>query len=214
MNAIAPIPSVMGSFIASLRANAPIFGGRVAGAADFYAGLRNYNTSAPLPAAYVLPLGQDAERNTTYGGLMQIVHKTIGIAVELDAQRDRRGQDPTMQFETIETQIMASCLNLYVGECRMTQGAYFAGARYLDLDRARLWYQWEFVIEWQLTELDGVQPPSVPLAHIEVDIFGPHGPPPAGTPPAAVVVVPTGEPPIPPATDGPWPDPPAMEDSI
>ena len=48
---------IMAAFISQLRANAPIFSGRVAGAAEFYAGLRNYNTSMPLPAAYVLPLG-------------------------------------------------------------------------------------------------------------------------------------------------------------
>jgi hypothetical protein len=206
VNAIAPPFSIVGGFITSLRANAPIFAGRVAGAAEFYRGLKDYTTSLPLPAAYVLPLGQDAEPNRTYGGLMQIVHKSIGIAVELDAQRDRRGQDPTMGFDTIETQIFASCLNLYLGECRMTQGAYFSGARYLDLDRARLWYQWEFGVDWQINDTDGVQPQSIPLESVEVDIFkGPDVQP--GTMPAAVVLIPTGETPIPP-TDGPWPDPP------
>jgi hypothetical protein len=108
-----------------------------------------------------------------------------------------------MQMEIVETQIFASCLNLVLGDCRMTQGAYFAGARYLDLDRARLFYQWEFTLDWQITELDGVQPLSIPLESIEVDIFkGPDVLP--GTDPAAVVVIPTGDNPIPP-TDGPWP---------
>ena len=111
-----------------------------------------------------------------------------------------------MNFEEIEAQIFASVLNLTIGECRMPRGASFAGARYLDLDRARLFYQWEFNLDWQITDADGVQPESVPIQQIEVDIFGPHGTPPPGTPPAAVVVVPTGEPPYPPATDGPWPD--------
>jgi hypothetical protein len=166
--------SIIGSFISQLRTNALIFEGRVAGAAEFYKGLRDYSTSMPMPAAYVLPLGQDAEPNKTYGGLIQLVHKGIGIAVELDAQRDRRGQDPTMSFEIIETQIMASCLNLYIGECRMTQGVYFTGARYLDLDRARLWYQWEFGLDWQLDDRDGViacgyGDTSPPLDTIEID---------------------------------------------
>lgn len=204
----APAISIMGTLIASLRASAPIFGGRVAGAAEFYAGLRNYNTSMPLPAAYVLPLGQEAEPNQVWNGLIQIVHKTIGVAVELDAQQDRRGQAPAMNFEEIERQIFASCLNLEIGDCRMVRGASFSGARYLDLDRARLFYQWEFNIDWQLTDADGVQPVSVPLDHVEVDIF--HAPGAVGVPgsiPAAVVVVPTGEPPWPPPTDGPWPEP-------
>ena len=205
--------TIMGAFIAQLRGNAPIFGGRVGGSAEFYSGLRNYNTSMALPAAYVLPLGQEAEPNQVWNGLIQIVHKQVGVAVELDAQRDRRGQDPTMSFEDIEAQIFRSVLNLEIGECRMVRGTSFAGARYLDLDRARLFYQWEFNIDWQLTDADGVQPPSVPLEHIEVDIF--HAPGAVGVPgtvPAAVVVVPTGDPPYPPPTDGPWPQPTSTEE--
>jgi hypothetical protein len=158
------------AFIAQLRANAPIFAGRVAGAAEFYAGLRNYNTSMTLPAAYVLPLGQDAEPNQALNGLIQIVHKGIGVAVELDAQQDRRGQAPAMDFDLIETQINASVLNLFIGECRMSRGVYITGARYLDLDRARLFYQWEFGLDWMLTDEDGVQPASVALQAIDVDI--------------------------------------------
>lgn len=208
MNAITQ-PSIMGIFIAQFRLCAPIFGGRVAGAAEFYAGLKNYNTSMALPAAYVLPLGQDAERNTILGGgFQQIVHKTIGVAVEFDAQTDRRGQSPTMNFEEIEAQLFASVLNLFIPGCRMSQGIYFQGARYLDLDRARLFYQWEFGADMLITDIDGVQPDSVPLEHVEVDIF--HAPGAVGVPgsiPAAVVVVPTGEPPYPPPTDGPWPEP-------
>jgi hypothetical protein len=210
MSTTAPA-SICGTFIASLRANAPIFNGRIAGAAEFYKGLRDYSTSMPLPAAYVLPLGQEAEPNNVMNGLVQVIRKGVGIAVELDAQRDRRGQDPAMILEAVEAQIFASCLNLMVDECRMSRGTAFTGARYLDLDRARLWYQWEFGLDWQITDADGVQPPSVPLDHIEVDIFGPHGVPAPGTAPAAVVVVPTGDPPIPPPTDGPWPDPPSKE---
>jgi hypothetical protein len=197
---------IIGTFIEQLRANAPVFGGRVAGAAEFYRGLRDYNTSMPMPAAYVLPLSQEAGPNLIWNGLIQIIQKGVGVAVELDAQTDRRGQKPVMDFDLIEAQINRSVLNLLLPGCNMVRGVYFTGARYLDLDRARLWYQWEFGVDWQIDDTDGVQPASIPLETIEVDIFGPHGTPPPGTPPAAVVQIPTGEAPIPP-TDGPWPDP-------
>ena len=193
---------ILETFIAQLRANAPIFQGRVAGAAEFNRGLRDYNTSLPMPAAYVLPLNQDAERNDIMNGLIQMVHKGVGIAVELDAQQDRRGQHPVSQFDTIETQIFASVLNLQIGECRMTKGAYFTGAHYLDLDRARLFYQWEFGLDWQITDADGVQPDSFPINNIELDIFNRPQP---GDEPAAVMMLPIGDPPYPPPTDGPWP---------
>jgi hypothetical protein len=206
------LSSIIAVCIAQLRTNAPVFGGRVAGAAEYYKGLRDYSTSMPLPAAYVLPLGFEAEPSRGMGGsLFQILHKHLGVAVELDARQDRRGQDPAMQLEDVETQINASILNLFLPGCRMSTGIYAVGARYLDLDRARFWWQWEFGLDWQITDLDGVQPSSIPLDHIEVDIFGPHGVPAPGTMPAATVVVPTGEPPIPPPTDGPWPEP-QMED--
>jgi len=200
------VPSIMATFISQLRANAPIFANRVAGAAEFYAGLKNYNTSLALPAAYVLPLGQEAESNQAAGGdLIQIVHKSIGVAVELDAQTDRRGQDPAMQFPIIEAQLFASVLNMILKDnCpRMSRGVYFQGARYLDLDRARLFYQWEFGLDWQIGTQDGVQIQSVPLAAIEVDIF--KAPVAPWDMPAAVIQIPTGDPPYPPATDGPWP---------
>lgn len=200
------VPSIMATFISQLRANAPIFAGRVAGAAEFYAGLKNYNTAMVLPSAYVLPLGQEAEGNQAAGGdLIQIVHKSVGVAVELDATPDRRGQDPVMQFQVIEAQLFASVLNMILMDAcqRMTKGVYFQGARYLDLDRARLFYQWEFGLDWQIGTQDGVQPQSIPLAGIEVDIF--KAPVAPGDIPPAVIRVPTGEPPYPPATDGPWP---------
>jgi hypothetical protein len=199
------VTGIIGTFIEQVRANAPVFNGRVGGAAEFYRGLRDYNTSMPMPAAYVLPLAQEAGENKLMNGLIQIISKGVGVAVELDAQTDRRGQKPVMDFDMIETQLFASVLNLILPGCRMTRGVYFTGARYLDLDRARLWYQWEFGLDWQIDDSDGVQPDSIPLASIEVDIFkGPNVPP--GTPPAAVVQIRTGETPLPP-TNGPWPDP-------
>lgn len=198
---------ILAAFISQLRANAPMFGGRVAGAAEFQNGLRNYNTSLPLPAAYVVPLIQDAEPNLSYGGLQQIVHMGIGVAVELDAQTDRRGQAPAMDIDTVRAQVFASVLNYRIDDCHMARGASYAGSRPLEvLDRARWFYQFEFNIDWQITEADGFQPIADDLIGVEVDIFGPHGVPPAGTMPAAVVMVATADPdnPIPP-TNGPWP---------
>ena len=115
----------------------------------------------------------------------------IGVAVELDAQTDRRGQAPTMLFDGVRTQIFASVLNLEIGECRMVRGTSYAGARYLDLDRARLFYQFEFSLDWQITDADGVQPKSIPLQAIDVDI---HLEPLSEHPdPAAVVHIVTAE---------------------
>jgi hypothetical protein len=203
---------IIATFISQLRANAPMFGGRVAGAAEFEAGLKNYNTSLPLPAAFVRPLEEEAEPNQVWNGLVQVVHKSIGVVVEVDAQQDRRGQAPIMDLDEVQTQIFASVLNLEIGQCRMVRGTSYSGMRVLALDRARLFYEYVFTLDWQITDADGVQPVStLPLLNIELDIFnapGAVGVP--GSNPAAVVSLDTGDTPVPP-TDGPWPQPDTTE---
>jgi hypothetical protein len=197
---------ILASFISQLRANAPVFGGRVAGAAEFVRGLRDYTTSLALPAAYVLPLAQEAEPNESWGGLQQIVHIGVGVAVELDAQTDRRGQAPAMDLDDVRDQVFASVLNYKLDDCHVARGIAYAGARYLDLDRARLFYQFEFNLDWQITDEDGFHPIADDLIGVEVNIYGPHGVPEPGTMPAAVVMVATADPDNPPPpTNGPWP---------
>jgi hypothetical protein len=200
---------VLGPTIEQLRANCPPLGGNVAGAADFQKGLQNYNTNMVLPAAYVVPLDQEAEtgpnglQNQQMVGLWEIIDKTIGVIVELDATSDRRGQGPAMQYDVIEAALFAAMLNWSPVTCRVpnNQGFYFRGGRFLDLDRARLFYQWEFGLRYQITDEDGWQA-STPedLIDIELDIYKQPTelplPPADGTPPSPVVVIPTDQPPF------------------
>lgn len=198
---------ILAAFISQLRAYAPVFEGRVAGAAEFVAGLRNYNPALPLPAAFVVPLPQEAEPNVSWGGLQQVVHIGVGVIVELDAQTDRRGQAPAMNLDDVRDEVFASVLNYKPEDCHIARGAMYSGARPLDLDRARLFFQFEFNIDWQITDADGFQPHTIPLEAVDAYIFGPHGPPAPGTDPAAVVrVVADPDATLPPPDDVKWPD--------
>lgn len=191
---------VLADTIEQLRAYCAPFAGRVAGAADFRQGLENYNANMALPSAWVVPLDQtvDPESPGQMIGLQQTIHKTIGVVVEFDATEDRRGQDPTRSYDVIEAALFASLLLFKPGdECRQPnqQGYFFAGGRFLDLDRARLFYQWEFTLRYQINEQDAWPgDPGIPLA-IEVDIYKapPFAPlPPAdGSPPAVIIKIPT-----------------------
>ena len=62
-------------------------------------------------------------------------------------------------------------LNWVPGTCitQNGQGFWFAGGHFLDLDRARLFYQWEFALNYLLDDSDAWTPDSVPLVNIEVD---------------------------------------------
>jgi hypothetical protein len=200
---------ILASFISQLRTYAPFFGGRVAGAAEFTRGLRDYTTSLPLPAAYVLPGNQEVEAaNDTWGGLQQLVHYGVGVAVELDAQTDRRGQAPAMDLDGFRDQIFGAVLNYKLDDCHVARGAYYSNAHWLEQDRARLFYQFNFVVDWQITDADGFHVEGIPIVSVELDGF--HAPGAVGVPgdmPAFVAVVNTlGDPP-PPPTNGPWPTP-------
>jgi hypothetical protein len=196
------VTGILDATIGHLRAYCPPFAGRVAGAADFARGLQDYNENMALPAAYVVPLDQESEGNRNMTGLFQFVRKTVGVVVELDARNDRRGQDPAMTYDAIEAAIFASILNWAPVECRIpnSQGYWFSGGRFLDLDRARLFYQWEFAITYQLTEEDGWHEPDplIDLTGIELDIYHPvppwEMPPPDGHPPAVIVKLDTDPP--------------------
>lgn len=191
---------ILAPTIEQLRAYCPPFGGRVAGAADFRQGLLNYNENMPLPAAYVVPLDQESDGNRDMVGLYQIVRKTVGVIVELEGG-DRRGQKPAMQYDDIEAAIFSAILNWAPVECRVPgrSGFEFLGGRLLDLDRARLFYQWEFLLPYTITDQDGWHPDSTAedLVGIEVDIYKAppfEMPPPDGRPPAAIVVLGTHPP--------------------
>ena len=164
---------IIDATIQQLRTYCPLLGGRVAGTADFRQGLENYNAALAQPAGYVVPLDQDSDGNTVMIGLIQVVTKRIGVIVEFDARADRRGQWPTMNYDLMEAGIMAAILNWRPVECRTLnqQGFWFHGGRFLDLDRARLFYQWEFALNWQITDDDGWHDPDYPLVSVEVDIF-------------------------------------------
>jgi|HubBroStandDraft_3_1064219.scaffolds.fasta_scaffold00005_36 hypothetical protein len=187
---ILDVPSVIDETIQQLRDYCPLLAGRVAGAANFANGLQNYNANMPLPAAYVIPLSEEAEPNQVMIGLIQKVHRTIGVVVEFDATADRRGQVPAMHFDAMEAGILRALLNWPPTWCRTpnNQGFQLSGGRTLDLDRARLFYQWEFGLDWQIDDAqDGWQPLGDPLEFIELHV---HKAPLSGHPwPAAVMRV-------------------------
>lgn len=191
------IPDLLMPTVMQLRAYCAPFGGRVAGAANFSQGLEHYNANMALPAAYVVPLPSDSEGFDSMTGTYQYVRRHVGVVVELDARADRRGQDPMMNLYGIESALCATLLNWLPAACitKNQQGYWFAGGQFLDLDRARVFYQWAFGLNCILDDSDGWQPEAIPLEQIELDIYKappwqmpPHDP---AIQPAAIVKIDT-----------------------
>jgi hypothetical protein len=192
--------------IEQIRSYCPTLGGRVAGAADFRLGLQDYTTAPKvLPFAYVVPLGSEADGPGAMTGIYEHLRVTTGVIVEFSAVKDRRGQQPAMDTEAMGACLVSALLNWEPVECLTEgrQGYWLAGTRFLDLDRARLFFQWEFALNTILTEADGFHPTdAVPLAGIELDIWKvpDHFP---AAPPSVIAEIDTVEGEAPP--DQPWP---------
>jgi hypothetical protein len=169
------VPGIIPATIDHLRANCPLLGGRVAGAADFRLGLAKYNTAPTvLPFAYVMPLGAESPGIAVMaGGFLQYVRQTIGVVVEFSATADRRGQQPAMDTEAMETCLHAALLNWLPVPCLTTnrQGFWFSGSHFLDLDRARLFFQWDYALNTQIDQDDAWQEPCEDLVGIQLNIW-------------------------------------------
>lgn len=146
-----------------LKTYAPMFGGRVAGAANFAVGLET-QVWMDLPAAYVIPLDEDASENLDVAGLRQTITERIGIIVELDNAADRRGQAPAATLNDARAAVFAAVLGWHIAPDRSARGLYYGGGQLREFDRARLFYQFEFCLDATYTYADGFQqPPGVPL---------------------------------------------------
>ncbi len=163
--------------IMQLRRQAPIFGGdpitgkngRVAGAADFAQAIED-QAWMDLPAAYVIPLDEDSDENPPGPGLDQHITERIGVIVELDNTADRRGQAPAAQLHDVRTAVFAALLNWRIDPVSAAQGLAYGGGRLLQLDRARLFFQWEFTLHRLLTDADGWQEPTPDFAEVDVRV--------------------------------------------
>lgn len=167
---------------AQVRALCPIFVNNVAGAAGYANGVAD-QVWLPLPAAYVVPLDQDAEENVSQVGLDQIVHERFGIIVVLETLRidgfvdtaDRRGQAAAGYLDTVKFALFKAVLNWRpdfppADATRMSRGIYFIGAGFPEgtaFDRARFFYQFTFGLDTLITDADGWQQPSDPLVEVQ-----------------------------------------------
>lgn len=173
--------------IQQLRAYCPSLAGRVAGAADFAAGLES-TVNMELPAAYVIPLDEEAEPNPAGPGLLQHVTERIGVIVEFDNSADRRGQGPAMSYDAMRAEIFAAILNWRPdldesnpSTNREAQGFYYGGGQLREFDRARLFYQWEFCLDTLVTDADGWQVNARPLAELDITLRQDNGAEPGAT---------------------------------
>ncbi len=166
-----------------------VFGGRVAGAAE-YAAAKDQGF-LQTPAAYVIPIGEDASENTSANQTYQIITERIQIivafsnAVGVLSGDDRRGQTVSEQFEIVKFGIFKALLNwnpLNLNENptlpdqtdpaigHAIRGFRYMGGDLISYDLSRLYYSWIFGLDVTITEYDGWLLTGIPLEEIGFEI--------------------------------------------
>jgi hypothetical protein len=120
--------------IGRLRADAPAFSNRVAGAGELDQALDDRSTSFAFPAAYVVPAGEEAESD-------QVVER-FGVVVAVDATADERGQAPLETLDTIRDELLLA-LRWWTPDVDH-EPVTFDGAGVLGLNQNALYYRFDF----------------------------------------------------------------------
>nr|WP_216819476.1 hypothetical protein [Gilliamella sp. N-G2] len=124
----------------TLRHFSPSFEGRVGGAAEFSA-IKD-TAFLKLPAAYVVPLDDRAEDNKSQTDYWQNVTEGFGVIVVLKPL-DERGQHEAYDIvENIKTELWRALLGYEPSPAHYP--IQYDGGDLLDLDRGRIFYQFNF----------------------------------------------------------------------
>lgn len=136
--------------IAQLRARAPIFEKRVGGSANFKVLPEAANLKTP--AAYVMPLAEQPGDQQSSTGYQQAVKEQFAVIVVLDNTVDERGQVAAASLHALRQALFKALLGFQVAPDHDVIA--FEGGELLHLDRARLYYQFEFSSEYAISTED------------------------------------------------------------
>lgn len=150
--------------ICALRERCPTFQQRIAGAAQ-WAGLTE-DENPPLPAAYVIPLREDAGQNESEVSYYQTVTNIFGVVLLVPNFADERGQDASRWIELLKREVFKAILSWRMEPSDEYSEIVFDGGSLIYMDDARAAYQLDFAFEtyldisdsWQEGDLDALPP--------------------------------------------------------
>ena len=139
------------AIITALKARAAaVFADRIAGAAEYKRLPETANLV--MPAAYVIPLDDNAEPQSSENGYSQIVRDSFAVIVVVSNTADERGQAGYASVAAIRAALWAGLLAWKPGAAHGP--IQYEGGQLLDMDRARMYYQFEFSAATEIVEAD------------------------------------------------------------
>jgi NTP pyrophosphatase (non-canonical NTP hydrolase) len=136
----------LNTIIQALRQRCPSFANRVAGAAEFKR--LPENSTLPVPAAFVIPLDDEVDNNRSANGYRQNIRDVFAVVVMLSNTADERGQAAGTAVHDIRRELWRALLGWEPAEDY--DGIEYEGGNLLGMDRARLFYQFEFAVDFEI----------------------------------------------------------------
>lgn len=144
----------VGPIVLKLRLAETSFANRIGGAAELALAMQ-YTLQTEM--AFVVQMAETASANQLDSGINQMVTERFGVIVALDnaaSDKDKVGFAAYDRLFAIRTEIFEALLGWQMTGAE-TLVSYAAG-RVIRVDRAYLWYQFEFVVGTRITDDDGV----------------------------------------------------------
>ena len=141
--------------VLQLRLSNTRFGNFIAGAGELVLAMSN---TLQREMAFVIPLGERADKNDLDLSINQIVVERFAVVVALinnSSQADKTGLTAFDLLHDIRSQIFRSIVNIEL--VNTESSIYYVGGTLLDISPAYLWYQFEFEFKSRITaDIDGV----------------------------------------------------------
>jgi len=157
--------------IKALRDRCPVFEGRVAGAAQFK--LLPEKSALDVPCAFVIPLDDSPSELISQTSVIQNIRDSFAVIVAISNSPDERGQKSAFEAHDIRAVLWMALLNWAPSD---EYGPIsYEGYTLLQLDRSRLWLQFDFCAHTRIDYSDGWQEiyPDFKGADIDVDVISP-----------------------------------------
>lgn len=167
--------------IAQLRGYCPSFAAvapalpRIAGAAEFK--MLPENQALAVPCAYVIPLEDSPSQPKSLNAVRQDLVESFAVVVALDNRPDERGQASATSLHAVRAELWKALLGWRPES--YYNGINYEGGSLLQIDRARMWYRFEFGAPMEIGPSDGWEEgmiaalPSLNTVHLNVDAISP-----------------------------------------
>lgn len=145
----------IGPIVLALRAANTRFGNRIAGAVEM--GMVLEGATLNNETAFVVPVADKPNPNQESSGINQKVIESFVVIVALATDANKKDKLSIAVYDDVHdvrAELFTAILGLQLNNQESVIS--YAGGQLVDINRAYLWYQFEFVVNFRLDDDDGV----------------------------------------------------------